>query len=379
MNLPDFYRCRICDAHGIRLFFRARFASLYCLEHFAGEAAERCPAVLDEQGKIYRSDLPTPEHLAAWERLPIKPPRPDSTPEPHGALVASEPEAPAALPQGVELPKPRVTPKRKPRKRLGPPPEVLPEGARWQLLEGACLPYLQALPAGCVDHTIMDPPYSPRVHKNARGASKTGKGARALPIGFDPLDPTSIPPLCEQIARLTRRWTLVFSDVESAHLWRQGLEGAGLEYVQTAFWYKIDGPPQFNGLGPSACCEAIIIAHNPGSRRRWHGGGKQGFYPFPIASEKDGVARRFHETPKPLSLMLALVDDFTDEGDLILDPFAGGATTGVAALLRKCLFLGCEINPDTAMEARARLRSEAAGIPYSRRPEQQHLFTSEKP
>lgn len=377
MTLPDFYRCAVCDVQGVRLFLNVDTRSLCCLEHEGG-SDDRLPAVLDDAGKVCGSPLIAPEHLAAWERLPLKLPRPALEPE-----APVEPlEAPPALPQGVELPRPKVTPKRPraPRKaKLGPPPEVLPEGARWQLLEGACLPYLQALPAGCVDHTIMDPPYSPRVHQNARGASKKGKGARALPIGFDPLDPAAILPLCEQIARLTRRWTLTFSDVESAHLWRQGLEGAGLEYVQTAFWYKIDGPPQFNGLGPSACCEAIIIAHNPASRRRWHGGGKQGFYPFPIASEKDGVERRFHETPKPLSLMLALVDDFADEGDLILDPFAGGATTGVAALLRKCLFLGCEINPDTATTARARLRSEAAGIPYSRRAEQQPLFTSEKP
>jgi len=38
-----------------------------------------------------------------------------------------------------------------------------------------------------------------------------------------------------------------------------------------------------------------------------------------------------HPTEKPLELMRWLIENFTEEGDTILDPFAGSGTTGVAA------------------------------------------------
>jgi DNA modification methylase len=50
-------------------------------------------------------------------------------------------------------------------------------------------------------------------------------------------------------------------------------------------------------------------------------------------------------TEKPLPLMESLVRDFTDPGDLILDPFAGSGTTGVAAIRLGRRFIGWEKDP----------------------------------
>jgi site-specific DNA-methyltransferase (adenine-specific) len=61
---------------------------------------------------------------------------------------------------------------------------------------------------------------------------------------------------------------------------------------------------------------------------RWNGGGKQAVWTYGVAS---GISRPDHPCPKPEALMAEMVSQFTDEGDLILDPFAGSGTTGVAA------------------------------------------------
>ena len=65
----------------------------------------------------------------------------------------------------------------------------------------------------------------------------------------------------------------------------------------------------------------------------WNGGGKRGIYSVPTAIDRDrsGLDARIHTTQKPLALMQALVRDFTDEGETILDPFAGSGTTLYAA------------------------------------------------
>ncbi len=54
--------------------------------------------------------------------------------------------------------------------------------------------------------------------------------------------------------------------------------------------------------------------------------------------------------------METLVRDFSDHGELILDPFAGSGTTGVAALKNGRRFLGVELNEKWAMPAATRIR-----------------------
>jgi site-specific DNA-methyltransferase (adenine-specific) len=42
---------------------------------------------------------------------------------------------------------------------------------------------------------------------------------------------------------------------------------------------------------------------------------------------------RGHPCPRPIDQVMAIVDNFTKEGGLVLDPFAGSGTTGVACEL----------------------------------------------
>jgi site-specific DNA-methyltransferase (adenine-specific) len=53
-----------------------------------------------------------------------------------------------------------------------------------------------------------------------------------------------------------------------------------------------------------------------------------------------------HPTQKPVKLLERCVLASTNEGDLILDPFSGSATTGVAAIRHGRQFVGIEINDD---------------------------------
>lgn len=61
---------------------------------------------------------------------------------------------------------------------------------------------------------------------------------------------------------------------------------------------------------------------------------------------------------KPLSLMRALVRDYSNVGGLILDPYAGNGTTLVAAFKEDRRATGCEIDAKTYEAAARRLRDE---------------------
>lgn len=59
----------------------------------------------------------------------------------------------------------------------------------------------------------------------------------------------------------------------------------------------------------------------------------------------DGVTR-VHPTQKPLDLMRWCIENYSNPGDIILDPFAGSGTTLVAALLLQHPYLGVEMDDE---------------------------------
>ena len=69
-----------------------------------------------------------------------------------------------------------------------------------------------------------------------------------------------------------------------------------------------------------------------------------------------------HPCPKPLALMLKLIEHFSNEGDLILDPFCGSGTTCVAAKRLGRDYIGIDISPEYCEIARKRLEAEEKGL-----------------
>lgn len=56
--------------------------------------------------------------------------------------------------------------------------------------------------------------------------------------------------------------------------------------------------------------------------------------------------KMFHPTQKPIELMRLLIKLVSNENDLIFDPFMGGGSTGVSAILENRNFMGCEIDKE---------------------------------
>ena len=226
------------------------------------------------------------------------------------------------------------------------------------IYHGDCCEILPQL--GPVDHVITDPPYSEHTHaKQWIGAALTSDGKPRVStahkaLGFDPLTDELLTFCACQFARWATRWTLVFSDVESAHVWRDSLTGAQLDYVRTCFWDKVDSAPQFTGDRPAAACEAIVAAHRPGAKR-WNGGGRRNVFRHAVNGES---GPKPHPSTKPLPLMRELVSLFTDPGETVLDPFMGSGTTLRAAkdLGRKAI--GIELEEKWCEVAAKRLAQE---------------------
>ncbi len=64
-----------------------------------------------------------------------------------------------------------------------------------------------------------------------------------------------------------------------------------------------------------------------------------------------------HPTQKPLELMRRLIALCTNEGDLVLDPFCGSGTTGVACALLGRNFVGIDLDQSFLELAAKRIES----------------------
>ena len=117
-------------------------------------------------------------------------------------------------------------------------------------------------------------------------------------------------------------------------------------------WDKVDGTPQLTGDRPAVGAEAIVCGHRPG-QKRWNSGGKRGVYRHATNGERLGA--KPHPSTKPESLMVELLSDFTDEGELIVDPFAGSGSTLVAAKRIGRRVIGIEQNEQHCESAAKRL------------------------
>jgi site-specific DNA-methyltransferase (adenine-specific) len=203
------------------------------------------------------------------------------------------------------------------------------------IYHGDCREVLPTL--GPVEHVITDPPYSEHVHAKSRAGARVlaadGHAAsfsRAADFGFEAMTEALRIEVARNVHHLVRRWVLVFSDVESSHLWRDRLTQTGLDYCRTGAWVKVGATPQFTGDRPAAGFEAITICH-PKGKKRWNGGGSHAVWSVPIVLNRGGNDPRLHTTQKPEALMLSLVSLFSDDGETILDPFMGSGTTLAAA------------------------------------------------
>lgn len=242
------------------------------------------------------------------------------------------------------------------------------------IYHGDCREVLPSL--GQVDHVITDPPYSEHVHAKSRrggadGVPLNGAGkcsassfSRIKEFGFDAMTEALRIEVARNVHHLVRRWVLVFSDVESSHLWLERMTQTGLDYCRTGAWVKVGATPQFTGDRPAAGFETVTICH-PKGRKRWNGGGSHALWSYPIVLNRGGNDPRLHTTQKPEPLMCELVSMFTDPGETILDPFMGSGTTLVAAKRLSRKAIGIEREEKYCEIAAKRLAQGALPLEFS--------------
>ena len=230
-----------------------------------------------------------------------------------------------------------------------------------RLILGDAITELERLESQSVDMIFVDPPYGHNnnngdlIHRREAALGRPPSGglpAAARPIANDGAEANDLfRAVLPEFRRLLSpgcccccccgggggpdpqfaRWSLWLDEVlefKQMIVWDKGMMGMGWHYRRSY--------------------ETVLVAVRPGAAHRWYDEThaienviRPGAYGIrkiiPTADE--------HPTLKPVQLAEHFIRLHTQPGDLVLDPFMGSGTTGVACVRTDRRFIGIEIDP----------------------------------
>lgn len=206
------------------------------------------------------------------------------------------------------------------------------------LILGDCNIALKTLETNSVDCIITDPPYGitggrGNVFKKAgkMTAFYIGEWDKSLPLDWIKEAIRVLKPGC---------WIVIFTaNLSVTKVW-ETIEEAGGNCKQLFYWVKTNPPPQPRKNFCSAIETAVLATK--GAVKKWNSGGWN--LNYHITPTVNGKVRTNHPTQKPVALMEYLINILTEKGDVVLDPFMGSGTTGIACEQLGRNFVGIEID-----------------------------------
>lgn len=237
-----------------------------------------------------------------------------------------------------------------------------------KLILGDCLDKLKEIPSESIDMIFADPPYflsNDGITCKGGKAVSVNKGDwdKSMGIAEDHIFNRNWLTECQRI--LKKDGTIWVSG--TSHVIFSigfGMQELGFKIINNIAWEKPNPPPNLSCRYFTHSTETIIWAgKNEKTKHTFNydimrnmNGGKQmktvwNILP-PKTSEKTNGK---HPTQKPLELLERIILASTNIGDVILDPFMGSGTTGVAAIKHNRSFIGIEMNPEYLELAQKRI------------------------
>jgi site-specific DNA-methyltransferase (adenine-specific) len=224
---------------------------------------------------------------------------------------------------------------------------------KFQLAHGDAVAWLRTLPAASIDLVITDPPYESLEKHRAIGTTTRLKHSKASSNDWFSIFPNSrFPELFSEVYRVLRKDThfYLFCDPETMFVAKPLAEAAGFKFWKPLIWDK-----QKIGMGYHyrARYECVLFFEK----------GKRKLNDLGVADIIESP-RVFNGYPaeKPVAVSEVLVAQSSEPGQLVIDPFTGSGSVGVAAVRAGRDFLGNDLCGEAVDIARKRLREEG-GVP----------------
>lgn len=221
-----------------------------------------------------------------------------------------------------------------------------------QLLHGDCLELMKDIPDESIDLVVTDPPY-----KTITGGRNNGKNSKR-PVGilndnnglFKHKEVTLsvwIPELYRILKHSSHCY--IFSNFLNLQELLNETIKAGFKLHNLLVWEK-------NNCVPSQWymknCEYVLFLRK--GKAKWINniGDSKTVHQF-----NNIIGNKKHPTEKPVKLLEFYIRNSSQEGEVVLDPFMGSGSTGVACLNTNRNFIGIELDENYFEIAKERIES----------------------
>nr|DAK84699.1 MAG TPA: adenine-specific methyltransferase [Caudoviricetes sp.] len=216
-----------------------------------------------------------------------------------------------------------------------------------------CLNVLKKMPNESVDLIVTDPPYriTPRGSSGTMGGYWKEKETRTGKIFKN--NHISCKEYLPEFYRVLKDKTFCYVMCNNTNLKEMLNVGTkcGFNFVKCLIWEKGN---KICGRYYMGCYEYIILFRKGGDRPINHCGTPD-ILSIPIKKLKDSDGNNLHNTEKPVKLMVTIIENSTEENDLVLDPFMGIGGVGVGCVELNRNFIGIEIDAKYFNIARNRI------------------------
>lgn len=204
------------------------------------------------------------------------------------------------------------------------------------------------------DAVITDPPYSKRTHE---GQEAGADGAERLDVEYDHWTADHVHEFVRSWSPRTRGWMANMTSHDLIPHWEAAYAEAGRYFFAPVPLVCTNPQPRMVGDGPTSGCVYLMVARpkrrdfvyiGEGEGTRW--GSLPGHYRYTRPPGQGGGGRG-----KPLLLLEAIVRDYTEPGDLVVDPCFGWGSTFQATRVLGRRGVGAEVDREAFAEAQRRL------------------------
>jgi site-specific DNA-methyltransferase (adenine-specific) len=209
--------------------------------------------------------------------------------------------------------------------------------------------WLRSLAAGSVDLVVTDPPYESLEKHRAVGTTTRLKQSKASSNPWFQVFPNArFEELFAEVHRVlaANAHFYLYTDSETAFVAKPIAERVGFKFWKPLVWDK-----RTIGMGYHYRSRYEMILFFEKGKRRLADLGIADVIECPRV-------RGGYPAEKPPRVSEVLIEQSTSAGQLVIDPFMGSASVGVAALNKGRRFAGNDIAPESLALARQRLLGE---------------------
>ena len=221
------------------------------------------------------------------------------------------------------------------------------------------LSFMATIAKGVVDLVLVDPPYIIS-HETGFKSVKEGVQRFAVETEFGEWDKeenfsmSDLEDSVKEYYRVLRDGgtAIIFCDLWKVSYVKEMMERHKFKQIRFIDWVKTNPVPLNSSRNYLTNAREVAILGVKKSKPTFNSQYHSGLYHYPICHDKG----RFHPTQKPLAFMEELIEIHSNDGDIVLDTFAGAGTTLQAAKNKNRTYLGCELDKEYYDKAKERLK-----------------------